>query len=114
MSDCILRGEVISAIEMLNWYHISNGKLVQGASSDSDALYKAEDIFDAINNIQIAITHTARKHGKWIRVDENNYRCSECGQQVESSNENYNSPLDADIYFCPRCGSDMSEGDGAK
>lgn len=38
-------------IDKITWYHINPyGELVEGAHGDSDALYKAEDIYNAIDN----------------------------------------------------------------
>lgn len=44
--------KMINAIESLTWYHINcNGKLVEGATSDMNPLYRAEDIFNAIDEV---------------------------------------------------------------
>lgn len=53
-NDLISREALNETIEKLTWYHInSDGDLVEGAFDD-DALYKAEDIYKAINNAPTA------------------------------------------------------------
>ena len=37
-------------IERITWYNIHNGKLVEGSNSKLDSLYKANDIYGAIDN----------------------------------------------------------------
>lgn len=50
-SDLLSRSRLIDNIEETTWYHInSEGKLVEGANGKDDIpLYKAEDVFKAIN-----------------------------------------------------------------
>ena len=50
-SDLLSRSRLINAIEETTWYHInSEGKLVEGANGKDDVpLYKADDVFKAIN-----------------------------------------------------------------
>ena len=44
--------KMLNAIESLNWYHINNkGELVEGATSDLNPLYRAEDVFNAIDEV---------------------------------------------------------------
>ena len=49
----VSKGKLIDAIDRIDWYHINeDGKLVHGANSKEDTpLYKAEDIYKAIENI---------------------------------------------------------------
>ena len=66
MSDDLIRREdAIDAIERTGWYHINaRGELVHGANSQEDVpLYKAEDIYKAIDGVP-----TAGKIGE-INVD---------------------------------------------
>lgn len=50
MSDLIRRKDAVDAIERTDWYHIEGGELVHGASSEDDIpLYKADDVYKAIN-----------------------------------------------------------------
>ena len=49
-NDLISREDLNKTIDGITWYHInSHGELVEGAFDD-DALYKAEDIYKAIDN----------------------------------------------------------------
>lgn len=55
MTELIKREEAIDAIEETDWYHINReGKLVHGATSDGEALYKAGDIYKALRNVPAA------------------------------------------------------------
>lgn len=50
-NDLISREDLNKTIDGITWYHInSHGELVEGAFDDDDALYKAEDIYKAIDN----------------------------------------------------------------
>lgn len=50
-NDLISREALNETIEKITWYHInSDGDLVEGAFDDDDALYKAKDIYKAIDN----------------------------------------------------------------
>lgn len=52
MSELIKREDVIDAIEEIGWYHISHeGDLVRGATSDGEALYKAKDVYKALEEV---------------------------------------------------------------
>ena len=54
VGDTISRQAAIDAVEGVDWYHINrNGELVKGANSREDEpLYKAKDIYDAIENVK--------------------------------------------------------------
>ena len=43
------------------------------------------------------------KRGKWVRVTDDDYECSECKAAVWSRNAN---PID-NYHYCWRCGADM-------
>ena len=50
-NELISRDALNETIDKITWYHInSDGELVEGAHDDGDALYKAEDIYKAIDN----------------------------------------------------------------
>ena len=50
-NELISRKGLNKTIDVITWYHInSHGELVEGAPCESDALYKAEDIYNAIDN----------------------------------------------------------------
>ena len=51
-SELISRETLKETIDGITWYHINPyGELVEGAHGDSDALFKAEEIFNAIDNV---------------------------------------------------------------
>ena len=45
--------EVIDAIDSTDWYHLFNGKLSEGAEDEDHALYKAEDVYKAIEGVPV-------------------------------------------------------------
>lgn len=129
--DLISRQDVIDAIETTTWYHQNKSlEMVSGANSkEHQAWYKAEDVFDAIENVpstedlssveqdiaQIVINamdmrrwlsdKAERKKGKWIqnKKRDDQYKCSSCGREVWY-------PWGIDVFvekynFCPNCGS---------
>lgn len=50
-NDLISREALKETIDGITWYHInSHGELTEGAFDDDDAFYKAEDIYNAIDN----------------------------------------------------------------
>ena len=40
---------MISDIEDIEWYGLSNGELVSGAVSENEAWYKAKDVYAVLN-----------------------------------------------------------------
>lgn len=44
------------AIDCLDWWHIANGELKHGASSEDTALYKAPDIYRVIDEATVEAT----------------------------------------------------------
>ena len=69
--DYISREAAIEAIENTDWYHINHsGELVHGANSNDDTpLYKADDVYKAIDAV-LAADVVERKTGKWIPCSE--------------------------------------------
>lgn len=50
-NDLIDRNTLVDAIEGTDWYHVDGqGNLVHGARSDNTPLYKADDIYNIIEN----------------------------------------------------------------
>ena len=97
MSDYISREEAIEAIENTDWYHINrSGELVHGANSNDDTpLYKADDVYKAIDAVPAADV---------VEV----VRCKDCrlGKEVCGNIECYsdlNLPPEYHGYewFCP-------------
>ena len=54
MSELIRKWDAIYAVEGVDWYHINErGELVKGANSkDHEPLYKAKDVYDALENVK--------------------------------------------------------------
>lgn len=48
MGDLISRQVAIDAFEALDWYHVYHGRLVHGANSDLDPVYKHDDVFKTL------------------------------------------------------------------
>lgn len=127
-NDLISREALRETIDKITWYHINpHGELSEGAHGDSDALFKAEDIFKAIDNAstvdikdEIAGAYNegymcgnkeaekARPKGEWaepMRTKWNEIQaglliCPFCGATPHKQYKN----------FCPNCGADMRKG----
>ena len=67
--DYISREAAIEAIENTDWYHINHsGELVHGANSNDDTpLYKADDVYKAIDAVPAADVVEVKKD-----------RCEDC------------------------------------
>ena len=52
MKELIIKDDIIDAIERTDWYRIEDSELVHGAKEDEDALYKASDIYEAVNDVK--------------------------------------------------------------
>lgn len=54
MTDYVNRESITFAIDVTDWYHINdNGKLARGANSKENiALYKADDVYRAIERVK--------------------------------------------------------------
>ena len=117
MAEYIEREAVIDEIEGTTWYHIScQKKLVEGAASEADALYKATDIYNVIKSAPTADVVEVR-HGKWIENQEPlgwcDVDCAECSAcheswiiDEDSSIEDY----ECMWHYCPNCGAKMDGG----
>ena len=102
MTDYISREAAIEAIENTDWYHINHsGELVHGANSNDDTpLYKADDVYKAIDAVPAADV-VERKKGKWLETDSHEpcwFKCDQCGRLHDF--------LDS---YCPNCGCSMME-----
>ena len=85
MAEYIEREALRDSVESIDWYSVYRGKLITGANSEN-ALYKANDIYSAIDNAPAADVAPVR-HGRWsleAHDERVNYRwnvtaeCSEC------------------------------------
>lgn len=55
MGDLISRKETIDDIDNVDWYHPdSNGRMVLGASDQGEAWFRANDIYDVIEELPSA------------------------------------------------------------
>lgn len=106
MDDLISRETMKDLIDITTWYHQNRNKdMVEGASDEETAWFKAKDVFKAIENVPSE--QPERKKGEWILTDfpdEQTYRCSSCNEHwtfLEGT------PYDNGAYFCPNCGARM-------
>lgn len=110
MAEYIEREALIASIESIDWYSVHRGELTAGAKSSENPLYKASEIYSAIDNAPSANVATVR-HGRWIEYTkviipepynkwEQAWKCSECG--FDDGFVAYN--------YCPNCGAKM-DGD---
>lgn len=104
MDEYINREALRDSVESIDWYSVRRGELITGAKSSENALYKANDIYSAINNAPTADIAKVR-HGRW-----------ECGKPCPVCGEDRFKGLDADIWadweppYCPNCGAKMDGG----
>ena len=85
MPEYIERETTIDEIEGTTWYHISCQKnLVEGAACETDALYKATDIYNVIKSAPTADVVEVR-HGEWVEdgYDDIPCVCSCCGAEAQ-------------------------------
>ena len=99
MAEYIEREALRDSVESIDWYSVYRGKLTTGANSEN-ALYKANDIYSAIDNAPAADVAPVRR-GRWM--DNEDYMfCSRCGMQW-----NYCDNDTQDFHYCPNCGCKM-------
>ena len=105
MDEYINREALRDSVESIDWYSVRRGELITGAESSENALYKANDIYSAINNAPTADVAPVR-HGRWIAIKVPNEwdkgQCSECRSIFNSSVWGTN--------YCPNCGAKMDGG----
>lgn len=105
MDDLIRRQDAIDAIDFARRYH---------GNPDIEIWYKAQDVFDALNNVSSA--QRDRKKAKWIifdTLDGDEAHCSECHRSLYVNERGNGLPDVQDLCFCPFCGADMrGEQDG--
>lgn len=93
MDDLISRETMKDVIDITTWYHQNRNKdMVEGASDEETAWFKAKDVFKAIENVP-----SVQRTGRWMYYPEiNALSCSICRRYVYHY-EPYK--------FCPNCGS---------
>ena len=105
MDEYINREALRDSVESIDWYSVRRGELITGAESSENALYKANDIYLAIDNAPTADVAPVR-HGRWIAIKVPNEwdkgQCSECRSIFNSSVWGTN--------YCPNCGAKMDGG----
>ena len=105
MAEYIEREALRDSVESIDWYSVRRGELIIGAESSENALYKANDIYSAIDNAPTADVAPVR-HGRWIAIKVPNEwdkgQCSECRSIFNSSVWGTN--------YCPNCGAKMDGG----
>ena len=80
MSKYIEREALRDLVESIDWYSVQRGKITTGAKSSENALYKANDIYSAIDNVPSADVAPVR-HGRWLPqvvLGQKAWDCSEC------------------------------------
>lgn len=75
------------------------------------ACYNIFDEYDepkyaALSKAIFALEAEPIKHGRWIKLYHDNYKCSECGAWWGSD---YNDEVINDFNYCPNCGAKMDE-----
>ena len=107
MDEYINREALRDSVESIDWYSVRRGELITGAESSENALYKANDIYSAIDNAPTADVAPVR-HGRWIERKSLHAdggisaKCSVCYKNVQY--------LGNPLKFCPTCGAKMDGG----
>lgn len=106
---------IVDAVEITNWYSLNRiGELVQGAESEETALYKAKDIYEAINKAEKKLNDQVTDEGslRWYgeadvyangEVAYDMWYCGNCGAYFEEWDD------EPTWDFCPICGEPMTE-----
>ena len=106
MAEYIEREALIDAVESIDWYSVYKGKLTAGAPNTENALYKASNIYAAIDNVPAADVVEVR-HGRWEWDTEDIYRCSNCAEKSHVKEVMGHPEWD----YCPNCDAKMDGGD---
>lgn len=103
--------ELRAGVDATNWYHIRDGRLVSGARSDLDPLYKAADIVELVESLEPADVAPV-VHAHWIIIYESSAgvtdaKCSNCGYESLAYENDVHT--DENCNYCPGCGAKMDE-----
>ena len=104
MNEYINREALRDSVESIDWYSVHRGELITGAESSGNALYKANDIYSAIDNAPTADVAPVR-HGEWEIVVGSNgkeYMVCTCCRVSQD--------LTGVFTYCPNCGAKMDGG----
>lgn len=103
MTEYVDREALRDSVESIDWYSVYRGKLTTGANSEN-ALYKANDIYSAIDNAPVADVAPVR-HARWEVVVGSDGKerivCTGCRKQQD---------LTGVFSYCPNCGAKMDGG----
>ena len=104
MDEYINREALRDSVESIDWYSVRRGELITGAESSENALYKANDIYSAINNAPTADVATVR-HGRWGTHSDrpDSLICSVCNCGFDMWKHDPHN-------YCPNCGAKMDGG----
>ena len=124
MAEYIEREALRNAVESIDWYSVCRGKLTTGAKSSENALYKANDIYAAIDNAPSADVAPVRR-GRW----DDEHKCTVCRNEAFCKISNIQPDYDYDweenlvetggyiwdtewleTTYCPHCGAKMDGG----
>lgn len=122
MEDLISRETMKDVIDITTWYHQNRNKdMVEGASDEETAWFKAKDVFKAIENVPSEQPETCpywdresnfcalhrpsaqperKKKGKWIKNDNGTYSCDQCHSWIPNEQHYY-------ARYCIFCGAPM-------
>ena len=126
-SDLISRADLIEAIEETDWYGFNTyGKLTHGARNESEAWYKYEDIYKAINKVPSVSADIPLKEWKYLVNEAEKLKKSVSAERVGVWQQDYRktangvdfcviSCSECDYYdaqmhyynYCPNCGARM-------
>ena len=111
MDEYINREVLRDSVESIDWYSVRRGELITGAESSENALYKANDIYSAIDNAPTADVVKVR-HGRWVKIYENGEPAIEqhkvgvfCSRCIRIPKDRF-----TESNFCPNCGAKMDGG----
>ena len=107
MTEYIKRKALLESVKSIDWYSVLVGKLITGAKDRENALYKANDIYAAIDNAPASDVAPVR-HGRWIFGTTNNHGWMKCSKCLVSQTPN------GCFTYCPNCGAKMDGGKGVK
>ena len=107
-NEYISREALRDVIESTNWYHAAScGKLGLGAPCEEIAVYKATDIYKAVDSVPAADVVEVR-HGEWAESCSHgvwHYDCPFCGDGY-ATKERQEKPEN----YCSNCGARMDGG----
>lgn len=104
MAEYVERKALIDAIDKTDWYHVNvQGRLTPGAAHEDEALYKAADIYNAVDKTPVADVAEIKRvqwRVKYEKSGKLKYVCPACKyvQRTETW-----APLKWN--YCPNCGA---------